>query len=943
MIESIKKLLKDTNSETLKKIIKEKKTEIERDYDDNDKINEDFLFTMLSKGYIDEDYRYYIAKSYDDKFELDEKFYINNVKDELHPEFKLKIEQKELVVKEIRDYQWSSPSVLNFDILTYLISEILAEKNSEENSEKLNQFIIAIEKYYKKYEKNDFFDQYIDSIKGSFNYTNIIDEIITEISKKINLDSLNAFFSDKSGSLFCKLINKCSNDDIKNNGDEIKNFIYSRNKILIHTLSNAIQEEHLKNKLIQLNIEITKLTDYKDNNLILQFLINEALFCVSKENLDYIFLNQQKNPPYQYYDYIRNNKNIKKKIIETNKINEFIDTFILSNDKIQISPEGAVELILNIYADVNKIEQFIEKIDFKVNLSYIPKIFKDEISFLSDFTSPNIIQVLIKHNKIEENFNNALYVHHFGTSDISVNFINDKIDKILVENDKDDYAWSHYLPSFFQELLKNDKIDSNIILSISILLAHQNKDILDLIDFNIITTKEKELSLVTACFFRENFDSKTNRKLLELVKINFDDFLTHFFDIKWKAQSNWHKNILVILRNRTENVDELNILDNKQLESIINLISPYCFSEIIKNCFGRHYNDASLIIEKILNEKNLTTWLNYFGVEQILEICDKYKEIVNGQTTNNIKEICGYQVQRISTLAQIHGISGEVIADKDYTPHNPYCNDIISQLKTYIWDKQNSIVSNFKKQINSLISKTNDPVSVRTLRNDLFVVGRNLYQAANGSAYVIMDLIKSLNDNELCFKQNITFNNITNPILCGAAFEIYFDNNGYLRKSFKKKYYEIFCSVLNQLESDPAATSFINHCLKPYIGRYIYIPGNADIIFNIVGNVIDDVIEIQSITYLNIDILTNYCDENANEDNLCHLVKGSLNDLKKNLGNYFSIPLKHIVINTPNHNIHDYKISNGGKFIKPLYDITLAANFIENKENNAFDIPHIII
>ena len=939
MIESIKKILKDTNSETLKRIIKEKKTEIESDYDDNDKIDEDFLFTMLSKGYIDEDYRYYIAKSYDDKFELDEQFYINRVKDELDPEFELKIEQKELVVKEIRDYQWSNPSVLNYDILTYLISE----KNSGENSEKLEQFIIAIENYYKKYKKNDFFDQYINSIKGSFYYDNIIDEILTEISKKLNFDSLNSFFSDKSGALFCKLINKCSNDDIKNNGDEIKKFIYNRKKILIHTLSNAIQEDCLKNKLIQLNIEITKLTDYKDNNSIIQLLINEALFRVSKDNLDYIFLNQQKNPPYQYYDYIRNNKNIKRKIIETNKINEFIDTFILSNDKIQISPEGAVELIFNIYADVNKIEQFIEKIDFKVNLSYIPKIFKDEISFLPDFTSPNIIQILIKHNKITENFNNALYIHQFGTSDISVNFINDKINKILIENDKDDYAWSHYLPSFFQELLKNNKIDSNIILSISILLAHQNKDILDLIDFNIVTTKEKDLSLITACFCRENFNSKTIRKFLELVKLNFNDFLIHFFDIKWKAQSNWHKNILVILRNRAENINELDILNDKQLKSIINLISPYCFSEIIKKCFGRHYNDASLIFEKILNEKNLTMWLDYFGVEQILEICDKYKEIITSQTTNNIKEICRNRVQRIYGLAQEYGISEEVIADNNYTPYNSYCNDIITQLKTYIWDNQNSIVTNFKTQINNSILEANDSISLYNLRNDLFVVGRNLYQAANGSAYEIMDLIKSLNDKELCFKQNINPNIIINPILCGAAFEIYFDNNGYLRNSFKKKFYDIFSSVLNQIENDPAATSFLNHCLKPYIGRYIYIPGNDDIIFKIDGKVTDDVIEIQSIKYLNIELLTNYCDENANEDNLCHLVKGSINDLKKNLGNYFSIPLKHIIINTPTQNIHNYKISNGGKFIKPLYDIILAANFLENKENNAFDIPHIII
>ena len=65
---SLKDLLKDNQS--LIKIIQSSKNIIERDYYDQEKVNEDFLFTMLSKGYIDENYSDFLSTSYEELFEI---------------------------------------------------------------------------------------------------------------------------------------------------------------------------------------------------------------------------------------------------------------------------------------------------------------------------------------------------------------------------------------------------------------------------------------------------------------------------------------------------------------------------------------------------------------------------------------------------------------------------------------------------------------------------------------------------------------------------------------------------------------------------------------------------------------------------------------------------------------------------------------------------------
>src|ERR1035437_7430053 len=105
-------------------------------------------------------------------------------------------------------------------------------------------------------------------------------------------------------------------------------------------------------------------------------------------------------------------------------------------------------------------------------------------------------------------------------------------------------------------------------------------------------------------------------------------------------------------------------------------------------------------------------------------------------------------------------------------------------------------------------------------RDALFVLGRNLYQAACGEANAALALVQglphSLNPASEIAKQHI---------VDGMLFEIYFDSQGRLRRSPKSGEFEnVF-----RLEKDPVFQPcfvFLNTALRPYADRIFYAPGS---------------------------------------------------------------------------------------------------------------------
>lgn len=137
------------------------------------------------------------------------------------------------------------------------------------------------------------------------------------------------------------------------------------------------------------------------------------------------------------------------------------------------------------------------------------------------------------------------------------------------------------------------------------------------------------------------------------------------------------------------------------------------------------------------------------------------------------------------------------------------CFDWIKAAKSYNYNIQNPIIGELLRFRRELLKED---------INDLFVLGRNLYQASI-NAFYITNFFDDLHNNLKLFDKGIV-----KHILNGMAYEIYFNKNGKLRKHFKTHKYKV---VLQELLSAEHIESrnFIANKLSEYSQKVVYIPG----------------------------------------------------------------------------------------------------------------------
>lgn len=155
--------------------------------------------------------------------------------------------------------------------------------------------------------------------------------------------------------------------------------------------------------------------------------------------------------------------------------------------------------------------------------------------------------------------------------------------------------------------------------------------------------------------------------------------------------------------------------------------------------------------------------------------------------------------------------SVEALADANYViKKSSLIGQIIEELKSHEWARQNSAID----KIYSIDFASASP-------NDLFVLGRNIYQAASGNAWKAQNYIKA-------FAQNRTIiSDAKAHILCGMAYEIYFDKNDKLRDSFKTNCYLEILNLLN-IEEYQKSKYFIVGKLSTITEKPVYLPSSED-------------------------------------------------------------------------------------------------------------------
>lgn len=157
--------------------------------------------------------------------------------------------------------------------------------------------------------------------------------------------------------------------------------------------------------------------------------------------------------------------------------------------------------------------------------------------------------------------------------------------------------------------------------------------------------------------------------------------------------------------------------------------------------------------------------------------------------------------------------SDSAIADQDYFfEDDDAIQSIVSDLKTYNWYKQNPAILRLNR-----IDLTHSD------KDDLFVLGRNIYQTACGGSGNAESWIDDIESNLNGIGENASLH-----LLNGILFEIYFDCKGRIRKDTKSECFERPVRLC-QKEKYSSCASFIRSFLEQYPQRIIYIPGSSDL------------------------------------------------------------------------------------------------------------------
>jgi len=158
--------------------------------------------------------------------------------------------------------------------------------------------------------------------------------------------------------------------------------------------------------------------------------------------------------------------------------------------------------------------------------------------------------------------------------------------------------------------------------------------------------------------------------------------------------------------------------------------------------------------------------------------------------------------------------STDAIADSQFLlkPSSPV-KDAIAALKSHNWYTQNP----------ALTSLTFSDFSAESL-DSLFVLGRNIYQAACGGAKAAASFIRDFRN-----KTAEVSHDKQKAILDGMLFEVFFNSKGELRKDFKtSKFEELF--ELKKIPDLEGSFSLLSEVLTPYQSRFYVLPGRTRLI-----------------------------------------------------------------------------------------------------------------
>ena len=223
-----------------------------------------------------------------------------------------------------------------------------------------------------------------------------------------------------------------------------------------------------------------------------------------------------------------------------------------------------------------------------------------------------------------------------------------------------------------------------------------------------------------------------------------------------------------------------------------------------------------------------------------LENFANYENYILGSFEKAKKEICLPKKQNLmanSKNKQGLCYSNRVLQDAAYSiNNNTTIGKCIELLKTYNWYDQSSGLDLFKRNINRIKNSSKD---------DLFVLGRNIYQAACGKEWNSLAYIRNLSSNVMQLTDDMGDNHLLN----GMLYEVFFDKFGEMRKFCKGNYISCLYEAVERISS---SFSFLKETMKEYGDHFLWNFGDDEIRFVAKGeNVVENEKEVYEIYSLN--------------------------------------------------------------------------------------------
>lgn len=202
-----------------------------------------------------------------------------------------------------------------------------------------------------------------------------------------------------------------------------------------------------------------------------------------------------------------------------------------------------------------------------------------------------------------------------------------------------------------------------------------------------------------------------------------------------------------------------------------------------------------------------------------ISIEDLFKRVRNSlaistngkQTSWEHTSLSGDFFFNISAGRRMTMYSAEAIADATFIPAaGSPISEVINELKSHNWYTQNPAIASLTT---AKLEACDD--------NELFVLGRNIYQAACGSANSATSYIEEFHSETQGLLQEKR-----KALLDGMLFEVFFNSKGEIRETFKTSKFNLLFG-LRKFEIFSPSFELLSDALITYQNRFYVIPGKA--------------------------------------------------------------------------------------------------------------------